>query len=64
MAKPPTLTKNAKGQSIVEFVLLVAVLFGFSFLFTYLVGDKFIIPYWKAIVGLIIEDPSVTLEFY
>ena len=46
---------NQKGQSLIEFVLLLTVISGISFMFVSLM-NKNITRYWEYAVNLVIDD--------
>lgn len=52
---------NQDAQTLVEFILLLAVLTGFSLLFMKLLNDS-ISKYWEFFVNMVIEDPNITLK--
>jgi hypothetical protein len=50
---------NQKGQSLIEFVLLLTVISGISFMFVSLM-NKNITRYWEYAVNLVIDDKPGT----
>lgn len=52
---------NQKGQSIVEFVLLLAVISGISFAFVALM-NRSLTKYWVKAVKVVVEDETQTIE--
>lgn len=52
---------NEKGQSLVEFVLLLAVIMLISLLFLKLVNTN-VAKYWRAMGTVLLEDPSQTIQ--
>ncbi len=52
---------NRRGQTLVEFILLLVVIMTISLLFMKVVNSNLAI-YWKFIVTKVVGDPSVRLE--
>jgi len=52
---------NRRGQTLVEFILLMVVIIGVSMLFMKLVNSNIAI-YWKFIVTKVVGDPSIRLD--
>lgn len=52
---------NQKGQSIVEFVLLLAVISGISFAFVAFM-NRSLTKYWVNAVKVIVDDQTQTIE--
>ena len=55
------LLANERGQSLVEFVLLLTIVMILSLTFLKLVNGK-VADYWLAMGKMLVEDPSVQLE--
>jgi len=52
---------NQRGQTLVEFILLMAVIMTISLMFMKIVNSNLAI-YWKFIVTKVVGDPSIRLE--
>jgi len=55
------LIANQKGQSLVEFVLLLSVIMLISLLFLKLINTN-IANYWQAMGTVLLEDPTQRIE--
>lgn len=53
--------KSQSGQTLIEFVLLLAVISGLSFLFLKLVNNN-ISLYWVFFVKKVVDDPNIKLN--
>lgn len=59
--KNDDLISNQKGQSLVEFVLLLSVIMLISLLFLKLINTN-IANYWQAMGTVLLEDPTQTIQ--
>lgn len=61
ITKESKLINNQSGQTMVEFILLFLILVLISFSFIKILNFN-LAKYWVALVTLIIDDPSVTIN--
>jgi len=54
-------TESERGQSVVEFVLLLLVIMGFSMLFLALTNRN-LSTYWRYLVKIVVDDPTQQLN--
>jgi hypothetical protein len=56
-----TFHENERGQTLVEFILLLAVISGLSFIFLKVINNNLSV-YWAFFVTKIVDDPSANLR--